>query len=425
MLRGSSPAAAVALALPQIPPGDMKKMHNMLPFRGFCFRAAVLALAMTAQVDGLVQQYCSSQNTGSSFGVVTNIYQSNGACHDTCSAEYAFAVVQYQSCWCTNIAPGTTTSVGNCNEDCPGYPAEKCGNSDSGLFGYIALNNSPSGTAGGSSSSTPPPTSTRQSTPTTAPPPSTQEPETSYTSSQSSTTPSSPSSSTTESTTESTVEPVTSVIMTTISGAVVTQTVTSTPLPAPQSNESAQQPLDRHDGMSGGAIAGVVIGVLAALAAIAAAAFLLWRRRKASEQSEAGGPPTSAGSSRLGRNVSVLSKAGLLTGTRPSMGEARDDYYASQPAGQTSVRHSMMFGSGMAHGVDPASPLGSSHGSDQTRRMSKPMVYDQRLNPSALFANAEANGSRISMQDQQDYSRPLGVMNPDPRPSFESRISKA
>lgn len=213
--------------------------------------------------------------------------------------------------------------------------------------------------------------------------------------------------------------------MTTISGAVVTQTVTSTPLPAPQSNESAQQPLGRHDGMSGGAIAGVVIGVLAALAAIAAAAFLLWRRRKASEQSEAGGPPTSAGSSRLGRNVSVLSKAGLLTGTRPSMGEARDDYYASQPAGQTSVRHSMMFGSGMAHGVDPASPLGSSHGSDQTRRMSKPMVYDQRLNPSALFANAEANGSRISMQDQQDYSRPLGVMNPDPRPSFESRISKA
>lgn len=69
MLRGSSPAAAVALALPQIPPGDMKKMHNMLPFRGLCFRAAVLALAMTAQVDGLVQQYCSSQNTGSSFGV--------------------------------------------------------------------------------------------------------------------------------------------------------------------------------------------------------------------------------------------------------------------------------------------------------------------------------------------------------------------
>lgn len=102
---------------------------------------------------------------GLTWPSVTNIYQSNGACHDTCSAEYAFAVVQYQSCWCTNIAPGTTTSVGNCNEDCPGYPAEKCGNSDSGLFGYIALNNSPSGTAGGSSSSTPPPTSTRQVSP--------------------------------------------------------------------------------------------------------------------------------------------------------------------------------------------------------------------------------------------------------------------
>lgn len=235
-------------------------------------------------------------------------------------------------------------------------------------------------------------------------------------------------SSTTESsssTTESSLEPVTSVIMTTISGAVVTQTVTSTPVAAPESNEGGQQPLHRDDGISGGAIAGIVIGVLAALAAIAAAAFLLWRRRKATQESESGVPP-SAGSKRLGRNVSVLSKAGLLTGARPSMGENnRDDYYGTQPTGQNSVRHSMMFGPGMSAGVDPSSPLGSSHGSDQTRRTSKPMVYDQRLNPSALFANAEANGSRISMQDQQDYSRPLGVMNPDPRPSFESRTSKA
>lgn len=212
--------------------------------------------------------------------------------------------------------------------------------------------------------------------------------------------------------------------MTTISGAVVTQTVTSTPVAASESNDGGQQPLHRKDGISGGAIAGIVIGVIAALAAIAAAALLLWRRRKAAEESEPGAPP-STGSKRLGRNVSVLSKAGLLTGNRPSMGENRDDYYATQPTGQNSVRHSMMFGPGMAQGVDPSSPLGSSHGSDQTRRTSKPMVYDQRLNPSALFANAEANGSRVSMQDQQDYSRPLGVTNPDPRPSFESRISKA
>ncbi|PPJ54731.1 hypothetical protein CBER1_06859 [Cercospora berteroae] len=246
--------------------------------------------------------------------------------------------------------------------------------------------------------------------PTTAPSP-TQEPETSYTSSRTSETP------------ESTFEPVTEVIMTTISGAVVTQTVTSTPVAAPESNDG-QQPLHRSDGMSAGTIAGIVIGILAAFAILGAALFFCWRRRK-QDSTEDGDGAAVAGGKRLGRNVSVLSKAGLLARTQPSMGEHDDSYYVTPATGQNSVRHSMMFGPSAGEGVNPASPLGSSHGSDNSRRMSKPMVYDQRLNPSALFANAEANGSRISMQDQQDYSRPLGVVNPDPRPSFESRMSRA
>jgi len=100
------------------------------------------------------------------------------------------------------------------------------------------------------------------------------------------------------------------------------------------------------------------------------------------------------------------------------------------------VRHSMLFGGvagsgigggigGGGGGVSPVSPLGSTHDEhDGSRRYSRPMVYDQRLNPSALFANAEGNGSRVSMQDQRDYSRPLGVANPDHvRGSFESRVS--
>ncbi|KAM3416870.1 hypothetical protein BST61_g8458 [Cercospora zeina] len=358
----------------------------MLPFR-----AALLfsALSVLAQSD-LVQQLCSSDNTGSDFDVVSNIYQSNGACHDTCLAEYAFAVVQFQQCWCTNVAPGDTTSVSNCSEDCPGYPAEKCGNAARGLYGYIALSKSPTSTAGGPSPSPTPPRQTPSRT--------SQAP-------------------------ESTFEPVTEVIMTTISGAVVTQTVTSTPVAAPESNDD-QQPLHRSDGMSAGVVAGIVIGVLAALAVVGAALFFCWRRRKANQAEEGdGGAPTRG--QRLGRNVSVLSKAGLLTRARPSMGEHDDSYYVTPATGQNSVRHSMLFGPGASEGVNPASPLGSSHGSDNSRRMSKPMVYDQRLNPSALFANSEANGSRISMQDQQDYSRPLGVVNPDPRPSFESRMSRA
>ncbi|KZF22905.1 hypothetical protein L228DRAFT_268280 [Xylona heveae TC161] len=98
-------------------------------------------------------RYCSSQNTGSSFNSVSNIYQSNGACSDTCKSNYAFAILQGSSCWCSNYVPSSTTSTGSCNQNCPGYPDDKCGNESEGLYGYIALGNSPSGTAAASSSS--------------------------------------------------------------------------------------------------------------------------------------------------------------------------------------------------------------------------------------------------------------------------------
>lgn len=111
------------------------------------------------------------------------------------------------------------------------------------------------------------------------------------------------------------------------------------------------------------------------------------------------------------------------------MGEKDFDepLYVNTGTGHNSVRHSMLLGAGAVggEGVSPVSPLDSSQDTDSNRRHSKPLVYDQRLNPSALFANAEANGSRVSMQDQQDYSRPLGIANPDVRASFESRVSHA
>jgi cell wall integrity and stress response component len=82
---------------------------------------------------------------------VSNIYQSNGACQDECSANYAFAVVQYQQCWCSNYIPADQLDVSECNQACPGYPDESCGNKDSGHYGYVKLNKSPSGTAGAAS----------------------------------------------------------------------------------------------------------------------------------------------------------------------------------------------------------------------------------------------------------------------------------
>ena len=84
---------------------------------------------------------------------MTDHYQSNGACHDTCLAQYAFAILQGSNCWCSNYVPSDTTSTSSCDEDCPGYPSDKCGSESAGLFGYIALSISPSGTIGAASSS--------------------------------------------------------------------------------------------------------------------------------------------------------------------------------------------------------------------------------------------------------------------------------
>lgn len=81
---------------------------------------------------------------------VTDNYQSNGKCFDTCKANYAFAVVQGKNCWCSNYAPADTSSLGSCSSPCPGFPYEQCGSSE--FFGYIPLNKAPLGTAGGSQS---------------------------------------------------------------------------------------------------------------------------------------------------------------------------------------------------------------------------------------------------------------------------------
>lgn len=200
----------------------------------------------------------------------------------------------------------------------------------------------------------------------------------------------------------------------------MTQTVTTTPMVASGSH-SDQIPLEQqHHGLGSGAIAGIVIGTLAGVALLAAAAFFLWRRKRSdgddTENSSSGSKKS------MTRNVSVLSKAGLLARSRPSMSERDhdDSFYVTPATGQNSVRHSMLFTG--ADGVSPVSPLDSSHSND-SGKSARAVVYDQRLNPSALFANHE-NGSRISMQDQQDYSRPLGVTNPDPRASFDSRLSR-
>ncbi|KAI7205341.1 hypothetical protein KC315_g9418 [Hortaea werneckii] len=509
------------------------------------FRRSLFGLALIASgVAGQSLNYCSGENTGSDYNKVNDIYNSYGSCTKQCG-DYAFAIVQWQDCWCSNYAPANQQSVGDCDQDCPGYPANKCGNEDKGLYGYLPISgNEPSGTAGSGSSSEASSTSASTSTelvsttssPSTStivsssPDPSTsssdsfassseasavsstvtstsiavvtsvstttqepstgssrtseltsfvaqsstetptpestsssQPPTTSSTTSTSSTSYSTPettsstsstsiyvppTTSSTTSTTSSTSSepsltstdtyhiapgpvsttessssitptpvpsPMTSVRVVTLSGARVTETVTSTPMVTPGAGAQADSQ-SVQKGLSDGAIAGAVVGSLLGVAAIVLGAFLLWRRKK--QDNGAGGAENPSGMSKMKRNVSILSKTGLLS--RVTEKEYDEPLYNT--TANNSVRHSMMFGAGGAgDGISPVSPLGSSH--DSQRRHSRPMVYDQRLNPSALFANHD-NGSRISIQDNNDYSRPLGVTNPDPRPSFESRTSQ-
>lgn len=387
---------------------------------------------------------CSNVNTGSGGKSSNSIYMTNGMCHDNC-AGYAFAITQYQNCWCSNEAPGSTTSTGSCNQDCPGYPDEKCGNQQQGLFAYVALGKAPEGTmgaGGGMGSSTPAPSSAfvaPSSAP--APPPSTlvivssAAPQTivqTQTPSQVSM-PAPPSSSLppapvvitqTQQSTEtqvssiapstilqkapttviegptSTVTPsplvVTSAQAVTVSGSVVTHFITSTPTstPAPSQAQANELPKQTKQGLSNGAVAGVTIGAIAGAALLAGAIFFgLWRRRKNQpSDSESLGPK---------RSTSVLSRVGLLGKSNTS-----DSHGPTLPRITTS-------GVGMDGGLDSAVTYGSSEMSDG-RRNSRPLFSDTRLNPNALMTQTNLSRTSVStLQDAHDYSRPLEVRNPD------------
>lgn len=195
------------------------------------------------------------------------------------------------------------------------------------------------------------------------------------------------------------------------SGAIVTETVTSTP--APYVNpDTITQSTPQRKGVSGGTIAGAVVGSLLGVALLLLGACLLWRRRKNKKNDP------EARSSAMTRNASVLSKAGLLSSSHGVEAEKTFDDTPHYQPGTASQRQSALYGGAVAafdSGDSPASGPYATSGRD-SRRNSRPLVYDQRLNPAALMQNWELNGSRTSvntMQDQRDYSRPLNIANPD------------
>lgn len=122
----------------------------MLPTQ-FALLSGLGLLGMSSAITALTLDLCSSQNTGTDNFQYVDHYNSNGLCHDKCSG-YAFGIVQGTSCWCSNYAPGDTSSMSTCNVQCPGFGYEYCGDASAGVFGYIALGPAPSGTMGASTS---------------------------------------------------------------------------------------------------------------------------------------------------------------------------------------------------------------------------------------------------------------------------------
>ncbi|KAI1816938.1 hypothetical protein GGS20DRAFT_582978 [Poronia punctata] len=363
-------------------------------------RSIVPWVALAAALVGatLVQslEYCANFNAGET-PKNSSIYQSNGLCRDFCNERsYAFAIIQAFDCFCGDYIPDPHSQVdtGRCNRACPGWPDETCG--AKGLYQYILLDSQPSGTKSGEV-----PTPTRQclvyhvvvllllllllfnigdddfnspfqhSTSTIVETTSTTVSTVATTTSSSSviSTKSQPEKNPTGPASSSTA-PGTTVKTVTAGGTVSIVTVipTATPTTEPQGSKPEEK---KSQGVGGGAIAGIIIGVLAIVGIIGLVVFFVRRRRQREEE--------------LG------SRPGSHTGSAGVM---------STP---TTAMASVWDGDNNSTG----------------RRNSRLMPHDPRMDPFAtnIYSRFE-NKSRESintLQDNQDYSRKvLRPTNPDP-----------
>ncbi|KAI7783958.1 hypothetical protein LA080_010983 [Diaporthe eres] len=322
---------------------------------GAIIALATVFLGFASADPSLPVAYCASTNTAEG-SANSSIYQSQGLCYGICNDQgYAFAVLQSSDCWCSNVVPSSDdqTSTSNCESSCPGYPTDYCGGD--GTYGYIALSASPSSTAGGSSKTT---------------------------------------SSTSKTTSHICVfhfayqcqvfynfhvyvyyrsrdyfQTVTS------EGSIIIQTVTTVSTPAAKSGGG---------GLGKGAVAGLTVGILAAVAAFIFGAFMFRRhKRKMREEEE----PMNAASMahRRGSSAGIMSKTGTMSSVGYGMPMDEESSYMSQ-----------------------------------SRRMSmKPL--DPRLDPKVGLYRTASHDSFNTIRDDQDYSRRVHqpprafrVTNPDP-----------
>ncbi|ROW05476.1 hypothetical protein VSDG_00226 [Cytospora chrysosperma] len=296
-------------------------------------------LGFAAAEPSVPVAYCASINTGET-SANTSIYQSEGLCYDHCDGQgYALGVLQDSNCWCSDYVPdsGDQVDTSECDAACPGYPTDYCGGD--GLYGYISLSSSPKGTQGGT-------TTTASSTSTSK----------------------SEAVKTTSKDTGGTPTTITSVQTVTSEGSIIIQTITTISTP------SAKQ---GSGNLSKGAVAGLTIGILAAVAAFIAGAFLFRRHRR---RTQPGASMGAGGIDRQGSSAGIMSKAGTISSAGYGLAMEEDGSYGG-------------------------------------RRMSmKPM--DPRLDPKVGLYRIASHDSLNTIRDDQDYSRRImRVTNPDPDPA--------
>ncbi|KAK8090847.1 hypothetical protein PG994_000352 [Apiospora phragmitis] len=333
----------------------------------------LLALVKIAMGASIPMTYCASINTASG-GSTSSIYQSDGLCRDQCTqAGTAFAIIQGQNCWCSDIEPARSVQVSTskCNTKCSGYPDDTCGGD--GLWGYMMLGKDPSGTQGADNPS-PTATTTAQNTVTLSP--TTHDSPPVFT-----TVTNKPASSADPSPDPKTEEPLPkpspSMLVSTVTkdGSVSLATVTVYPPPVATSANSKETPAveSGSKGLSTGAAVGVAVGVLGFLIIMGAIGAFFWLRRKRHNQNQA----------LLDRQNSVRgSSAGMMSTPRTEMASTWD-------------------------------------GDSMGRRNSRLMPHDPRMDPYATniygrFDN-KSHESINTLRDDRDYSRRvLRTTNPDP-----------
>ena len=174
------------------------------------------------------------------------------------------------------------------------------------------------------------------------------------------------------------------------SGVVVTRTVVITP-----SSAASEEPKNESKTNIAAIAGGVAGGVVALIAIIGGILFLLWRKRRRQQDQENGGSDSSG----ITRNVSTMSRAGLLGGRTEKSPTPIVTKFGSQRSRNES---------------ETGTPITPS-----SRRLSQPILVDSRLNPTAVLTFHGANLSRESLgsiDDSRDYGRQLNVRNPDPYP---------